>query len=75
MGSRKTNRIRNLLKSRQIGATFYFAREALIDAPLTRRNQIFLSASKAQAHVFKQYIIDFAKEVEVELKGDPMVSS
>ncbi|MFW8505842.1 terminase large subunit domain-containing protein, partial [Klebsiella pneumoniae] len=24
-------------------------------------------------HVFKQYIIDFAKEVEVELKGDPMV--
>ncbi|MCQ1821747.1 terminase large subunit domain-containing protein [Escherichia coli] len=37
------------------------------------QNQIFLSASKAQAHVFKQYIIDFAKEVEVELKGDPMV--
>ena len=69
----KTNRIRNLLKSRQIGATFYFAREALIDALLTGRNQIFLSASKAQAHVFKQYIIDFAKEVEVELKGDPMV--
>ncbi|WP_252182758.1 terminase family protein, partial [Citrobacter sp. wls758] len=54
-------------------ATFYFAREALIDALLTGRNQIFLSASKAQAHVFKQYIIDFAKEVEVELKGDPMV--
>lgn len=51
----------------------YFAREALIDALLTGRNQIFLSASKAQAHVFKQYIIDFAKEVEVELKGDPMV--
>ena len=47
--------------------------EALIDALLTGRNQIFLSASKAQAHVFKQYIIDFAKEVEVELKGDPMV--
>ncbi|MWM79430.1 phage portal protein [Escherichia coli] len=69
----KTNRIRNLLKSRQIGATFYFAREALIDALLTGRNQIFLSASKAQAHVFKQYIIDFAKEVDVELKGDPMV--
>ncbi|MFH7191289.1 terminase large subunit domain-containing protein, partial [Klebsiella pneumoniae] len=69
----KTNRIRNLLKSRQVGATFYFAREALIDALLTGRNQIFLSASKAQAHVFKQYIIDFAKEVEVELKGDPMV--
>lgn len=66
------HRIRNILKSRQIGATFYFAREALIDAITTGRNQIFLSASKAQAHVFKQYIVDFAKEVDVELKGDPM---
>ncbi|MGC1010083.1 terminase gpP N-terminus-related DNA-binding protein, partial [Pantoea agglomerans] len=39
-----THRIRNILKSRQIGATFYFAREALIDALTTGRNQIFLSA-------------------------------
>lgn|GEM_PF-3288190 len=50
------HRIRNVLKSRQIGATYYFAREALLDALTTGRNQIFLSASKAQAHVFKQYI-------------------
>lgn len=64
--------VRNLLKSRQIGATFFFAREALVDALKTGRNQIFLSASKAQAHVFKQYIIEFAREVDVELKGDPM---
>lgn len=46
---------------------------SLTDALVTGRNQIFLSASKAQAHVFKQYIIEFAKEVDVELKGDPMV--
>lgn len=68
----KQYRIRNLLKSRQIGATFFFAREALVDAITTGRNQIFLSASKAQAHVFKQYIIQFALEVGVELKGDPI---
>lgn len=68
-----TERIRNILKSRQIGATFYFAREALVDALETGRNQIFLSASKAQAHVFKQYIVNFAREVEVDLKGDPIV--
>ncbi|MGH8076916.1 MAG: terminase ATPase subunit family protein [Lysobacter sp.] len=68
-----TERIRNVLKSRQIGATFYFAREALVDALETGRNQIFLSASKAQAHVFKQYIVNFAREVEVDLKGDPIV--
>lgn len=67
------HRIRNILKSRQIGATFYFAREALIDALKTGRNQIFLSASKAQAHVFKNYIIDFARLVDVDLKGDPIV--
>ncbi|WP_411683270.1 terminase ATPase subunit family protein [Aeromonas caviae] len=66
-------RIRNLLKSRQIGATYFFAFEAFIDALVTGRNQIFLSASKAQAHVFKQYIIQFAKDEGVELKGNPMV--
>lgn len=67
-------RIRNLLKSRQIGATWYFAREALDDALQTGRNQIFISASKAQAHVFKQYIVEFVREVTgVELRGDPIV--
>jgi len=67
-------RTRNILKSRQIGATWYFAREALLDALETGRNQIFLSASKSQAHVFKQYIIQFAREVcDVELQGDPIV--
>lgn len=70
----QVERIRNILKSRQIGATFYFAREALVDALATGRNQIFLSASKAQAHVFKQYIIQFAKDAcGVELRGDPIV--
>lgn len=69
-------RTRAILKSRQIGATFYFAREALIDALETGRNQIFLSASKAQAHVFKQYIRSFAHQVcDVELAGDPIVLS
>jgi uncharacterized protein YjcR len=67
-------RIRNLLKSRQIGATYYFAREALVDALETGRNQIFLSASKAQAHQFKSYIQDFAKSTaEVELKGEKII--
>lgn len=65
-----TERIRNILKSRQIGATFYFAREALMDAIDTGRNQIFLSASKSQAFQFRSYIVDFAKEVGVELKGE-----
>ncbi|WP_250435796.1 terminase ATPase subunit family protein [Caballeronia sp. ATUFL_F2_KS9A] len=69
-----SNRTRNLLKSRQIGATFYFAREALDDALETGRNQIFLSASKAQVHVFRQYICAFAREVaQVELTGETIL--
>lgn len=69
-------RTRIILKSRQIGATWYFAREALADALTTGRNQIFLSASKSQAHVFKQYIVQFAKDAcGIELAGDPIVLS
>lgn len=67
-------RIRNLLKSRQIGATWYFAREAIADALETGKNKIFMSASKAQAHIFRNYIVQFVKETAgVELKGDPIV--
>lgn len=66
-------RIRILLKARQLGATWYFAREALIRAITEGRNQIFLSASKAQAHQFKNYMIAFAREVDVDLSGDPIM--
>jgi hypothetical protein len=66
----KAHRIRNILKSRQIGATFFFAREALVDAIDTGRNQVFLSASKAQAHVFKHYMQELCSKADVEFKGE-----
>lgn len=67
-------RTRVILKSRQIGATFYFALEAICDAVETGRNQIFLSASKNQAYLFLGYIKDFVFEtIGVELRGDPLV--
>lgn len=69
----KHQRTRMILKSRQIGATWYFAREALLDALRGGGNQIFLSASKAQAHIFRGYIIQFAQRVGVKLQGDPIV--
>jgi len=68
-------RTRVILKSRQIGATYYFAREALLDAMTTGRNQIFLSASKSQSHIFRSYIQAFANEVGIELTGDPITLS
>lgn len=64
-------RVRNILKSRQIGATYYFAHESLVDALVTGRNQIFISASKKQALQFRAYIVEYAKRTaEVDLKGE-----
>lgn len=66
----RNERNRNILKSRQIGLTYYFAREAFTDALLTGKNKIFLSASRAQADVFREYIRAFAKEwFETDLSG------
>lgn len=62
-------RNRFILKSRQIGATRYFAREALLRALETGNNQIFLSASRARAFQFKRFIQKLAREIGVELKG------
>jgi uncharacterized protein YjcR len=70
----RDQRTRNILKSRQIGATWYFAREAFVNALETGDNQIFLSASRNQAEIFRQYIVKWVMEVTgVELKGTPLI--
>lgn len=69
----KHRRRRNLLKARQIGATWYFALEAFEDAVLTGDTQIFISASKRQALVFRTYIAKIAMEYfGIPIKGDPI---
>lgn len=71
--SRKT---RFLLKSRQIGATFWFALEALVRGLETGNNQIFISASRAQANNFRAYITQFVfKVLEKDLKGEHLTIS
>jgi len=65
--------IRNILKSRQIGATWYFAIEAFENAVMTGDPQIFLSASKAQAEVFRSYIVNIAEQYfGITLTGNPI---
>lgn len=67
-------RIRTVLKSRQLGFTFGCSGEAFEDAVLTGRDQIFISASRVQAEVFRKYIINIAKEYwDLELSGNPMM--
>lgn len=69
-------RIFMMLKSRQIGATYIIAIWALINALKTRKNKVFLSASKAQAYQFIEYIKGFIFEVlGRQIGGDPMVFS
>lgn len=68
------SRIFILLKSRQIGATFIIALWAFIDLLKTGKNKIFMSASRAQAYQFIEYIKAFCLEVVgVDLTGDPIV--
>ena len=72
----KHHRNRIWLKSRQIGATWYAAFEALEDAILTGNNQAFLSASRPQSLIFRRYIVKFAQQLfGIELTGDPIVLS
>lgn len=66
-------RNRQILKSRQIGATWYFSQESFEDATLEGNNQIFLSATRAQSEVFRSYIINLVGEAwDIELKGNPI---
>ena len=72
--SKSDLRNRNILKSRQIGASYYFSLESLIVALETGKNQIWLSASKSQAHIARGYVRTFVMEtIGVELSGDPIV--
>ena len=69
----RTKYDRLILKSRQIGATYYFAFEAFESAVCDGENQIFLSATREQAEIFKAYMYAIAKEYfDVELSGNPI---
>lgn len=65
----RKRRNRFYLKSRQIGGTRYVSHEAFLVALETGNNQIFLSASRAQAFQFKRFIQSAARLVGVELTG------
>ena len=71
----RDQRTRKIKKSRQIGATWYFSRERFLMLRWSHlggqiRNQIFLSASKRQALIFRRYIVAWVRKVTgVELTG------
>ncbi|MEN3260701.1 terminase family protein [Sodalis endosymbiont of Spalangia cameroni] len=68
-----TQNTRNILKCRQAGLTWYFAFEALENAVMTGEPQIFLSASRPQAEVFRSHIVTIAQQYfGVRLTGNPI---
>lgn len=74
--AQRDQRERKIRKSRQVGATWYFAREAMakiaeaVLAAEQPRNQIFLSASERQALKFRRFIVPWVRKVTgVELTG------
>ncbi len=63
--------MRQIVKSRQIGATYYFAAEALLTAIETGKNQIFISASRNQANIFRSNIVAFVEQATgITLRGE-----
>ena len=71
-----TYRISFILRSRKIGATWFFAYEAFENAVLTGKNSIFISATRQQAEVFKTYIDAIASQYfGVEISGNPATLS
>ena len=76
MYNERHHRIRQYLKSRQIGMTFEVAGEILVDALCTGQNKICLSGSKSQVDVIKDYIKLFAYDwygVEIKGSGDKKI--
>lgn len=74
-GQDTENPVRNILKSRQIGATWYFAREMLLDAVMMRRNQLFIAPNEAMAQAAREYLTVFAQQVGILLPDGPLTLS
>lgn len=65
----KTHRVRVIRKSRQVGATWCFVREALIDAAETGRNQIFVLPSLDHARETARLLHDAPAPMELFFGG------
>ncbi|NIL27690.1 terminase [Yersinia massiliensis] len=63
----QTGTSRSLTKSRQMGADWLFAFEALLDALTTGRNQHFLTCSRYSALTTRAYITEFCRVVGVNV--------
>lgn len=68
----RNQRTRMIIKSRQIGATYYFSLEALLDALITGRNQIFLSPTETQSLIYRDLILYFAAKAGLEIDADQL---
>lgn len=61
---------RNIIKFHKAGATSYFAKEAMLDALVTGRNQVFISQDESSADYVRAIMFEFAMEVGVRVRFD-----
>ncbi|WP_052181187.1 terminase large subunit domain-containing protein [Plesiomonas sp. ZOR0011] len=66
----KQFRVRNIIKFPKAGATSYFAKEAMLDALVTGRNQVFISQDESSADYVRAIMFEFAMEVGVRVRFD-----
>jgi len=69
--AQQQGKTRHLTKMRQCGADWFFSLEALIDAVVTGRNQIFLGCSPSSAMIAKNYMQYFLNTSELHKKLSP----
>lgn len=65
--------VRNILKSRAIGATWYFVREMLLDAVTTGRNQVLIAPNEGMAQAARRYLTRFAAASGVAICYDEII--
>ncbi|KAB7668123.1 terminase large subunit domain-containing protein [Plesiomonas shigelloides] len=66
----KQFRVRNIIKFRQARATSFFAKEAMLDALVTGRDQVFISPNSSLADYVRAIMSEFAMTVGVRVRPD-----
>lgn len=61
---------RNIIKFHKAGATSFFAKEAMLDALVTGRGQVFISPNESLADYVRAIMFEFAMEVGVRVRCD-----
>ena len=61
-----------IIKSRQIGATWFFTIWAFFDAVFNQQDQLFISTSRIVSNGYRNYLIKFLAEHDISVKSNQL---